>query len=204
RAPFQPLGLLSGTCAGVSAQASVPAAPRRSATIAVGVVIAVFAFIATPPASDDARGMLRAAALADTTAERRLGTVIRQAAPSARKMAVWGWMPSLYVETGLVPATRHVVGHFVIDPSPGRSRLRTTLLQDLERERPDVIVDAVAPGCFMWSWSSAERLESFPALAALVQGRYSLASEVALAASQDPVRIYVLTPTASAPRSPRP
>jgi hypothetical protein len=29
-------------------------------------------------------------------------------------------MPGLYVETGLPPATRHAICHFLIDPSPGR------------------------------------------------------------------------------------
>ena len=33
-------------------------------------------------------------------------------------LSVWGWMPSFYVETGLKPATRDTIGHYIISPGP--------------------------------------------------------------------------------------
>jgi hypothetical protein len=100
-------------------------------------------------------------------------------------------MPSLYVETGIAPGTRHAVCHFVIDPGPARQHLRASFFADIRRERPEVIVDAVAGGCFRWSWGSSERLGSFPELAEYVRRNYVLAAEEELAGDDDPVRVYV-------------
>jgi hypothetical protein len=127
----------------------------------------------------------------DDTPERRIARMILAAAPGAHRMVVWGWMPSLYVETGIAPGTRHAVGHFVIEPGPARPHLRATLLADVRRERPEVIVDAVAAGCFRWTWGAGERLASFPDLAAYVGRNYVLQVEQRLEPGGDPVRIYV-------------
>ena len=106
-------------------------------------------------------------------------------------MVVWGWMPGLYVETGIPPGTRHAVCHFVIDPGPSRDRLRASFLGDIQREAPDVIVDAIADGCFRWGWGRRERLDSFPELALLVQRDYTLVEERSFGEGGDPVRVYV-------------
>ena len=80
--------------------------------------------------------------------------------------------------------------------------MRATFLDDVRTERPDVIVDAVAGGCFRWSWDRTDRLESFPELFEFVTAHYALVSEMTLDENepQAPVRIYALRPAdASAP-----
>ena len=137
-----------------------------------------------------ARATLALHAAQDDLPARQIAREIRSISPDARRMAVWGWMPSFYVETGIPPATRHAVCIFVIEPSPAREHLRASFLSDIRREKPDVIVDAVADGCFRWNWDSSKRLQSFPELAQYVRQNYVLAAERSFG-TQDPVRLYV-------------
>jgi hypothetical protein len=105
-------------------------------------------------------------------------------------------MPALYVRTGMAPGTRHTISHYQIDEGPAREHMRASFLDDVRAERPDVIVDAVADGCFLWTWDATSRLESFPELFEFVTANYDLVSELTL--DEDgpygPVRIYALKP----------
>ena len=166
-------------------------ARRRPAGVAFALFMLALPLTAGAQALRDARATVALrAGVADTPA-RRVAAVVRSVAPRARRLAVWGWMPALYVETGIAPAVRHAVCHFVIDPSPARSRLRATYLADVRAERPDVIVDAIADGCFRRGWGPAERIPSFPELDRYVRENYVLAAEPSLARTPDPVRVYV-------------
>jgi len=149
-----------------------------------------------PAALAGARATLALGRAADATPEARVARAVRAAAPNATRLAVWGWMPALYVRTGMAPATRHAVCHFVIDPGPARERMRASFLADVRRERPGVIVDAIASGCFRWGWGTAQRLESFPELFAFVRANYDPAPDVSLGGDpSEPVRMYVLRRT---------
>ena len=64
-------------------------------------------------------------------------------------MSVWGWVPAYYVETGLSPATRDAVSHYLMSPGPYQSYFRNRYLEDLEQSRPVAFVDAVARGAFL-------------------------------------------------------
>jgi hypothetical protein len=117
---------------------------------------------------------------------------IGRLAPEASTMVVWGWMPTLYVRTGLLSASRHTISHFLIDPGPSRERLRTQFLEDVVRERPDVVVDAVASDCFVWNWDvPASGIESFPEFAAYVHANYTLALNVIGDQEGVPLRVFV-------------
>jgi hypothetical protein len=116
---------------------------------------------------------------------------IRAHRREAQSLGVWWWTPGLYVEAGMMPATRHVIGHYVIDPHPLRDRFRQTFLADLKRRFPEVFVDAVAPGCFMWKWKGDERIESFSELIDFIANDYRHAEEIRTDGSSHPIRIFV-------------
>ncbi len=117
---------------------------------------------------------------------------IERLAPEASTMVVWGWMPTLYVRSGLLSASRHTISHFLIDPGPSRERLRTQFLDDVIRERPDVVVDAVASDCFVWNWDvPVSGIESFPEFAAYVNANYTLVLSVIGDQEGVPLRVFV-------------
>jgi hypothetical protein len=111
-------------------------------------------------------------------------------------LSVWGWMPSYYVETGLIPATRDAIGHFMIEGGRCRDYYRRRYLGDLKRNPPAFFVDAMADGVFVWNWRDfkVRRHESFPELAKFVDQNYSLWLTVHIVTHNGsglPVRVYV-------------
>ena len=108
------------------------------------------------------------------------------------ELSVWGWVPAYHVETGLPPATRDAVGHFVVSPGPLQGYFRGRYLRDLERSRPAFFVDAVASGMFGWGWTDEVTHESFPELADWIGRNYELWKSVIDAPAGSPVRIYLL------------
>jgi hypothetical protein len=108
------------------------------------------------------------------------------------QLGIWGWSPSLYLQTGLIPASRHLVTYYAIEPSPNRDYFRSKLLDDLRSCMPKVFVDTIAPGFFKWKWSEADRLDGFGELNRFIFDNYKLAEELSRSDGLDPVRIYVL------------
>ena len=127
----------------------------------------------------------------DRVAAQLIVQQLKSTCPDARGMVVWGWMPSLYVQTSVPPATRYVICHFLIDPGPAREHLRARFLADVQREKPDVIVDAVAPGCFVWFWGASDRIEGFPAFREYVQRNYQPVFMLDLGSKEYPVRCFL-------------
>jgi hypothetical protein len=117
---------------------------------------------------------------------------IREASRPGDTLSIWGWMPSYYVETGLAPATRDAIGHYVVTAGPYQDFFRARFLADFQRSRPALFVDAVADGAFCWwSWKRSDVLEGFPGLAAYVNENYALWWSIYLKDDGLPVRIYV-------------
>lgn len=118
---------------------------------------------------------------------------VRAAAKTGDTLSVWGWMPSYYVETGLMPATRDAIGHYVITGSPHRDYFRKRYLSDLESSRPACFIDAVSDGAYVWwAWKRADAHEGFPELATFIDENYSLWWTIHLTSDGLPVRIYLL------------
>lgn len=89
------------------------------------------------------------------------------------RLAVWGWMCGLHVETGLAQGTRDGYSYWLIKPSPQQEEYRTTYLQDLRLRHPAFFVDAVGPGAFFFTERRAEAHETFPELAAYIRANYT-------------------------------
>ena len=61
----------------------------------------------------------------------------------ADEIAVWGWRPDIYIEAARRPAVREVESSVAMIPGPFRDAARRRFLQDIERNKPRLFVDAV-------------------------------------------------------------
>jgi hypothetical protein len=138
------------------------------------------------------------------TVPRLVSSLLQRSDPQAHTLYIWGWMPDLYFVSDLTCVCRYGTSQFIIDPTRAREFQRERLLEDLHRHPPDLLVDSIADGCFMYTtWSAPDRLESFPELAKFVADRYDLLGEADLVRSAKlPLRIWRLkTAAPSAPSS---
>jgi hypothetical protein len=99
-------------------------------------------------------------------------------------LAIWGWAPWLWVETGLWQGTRDGNTIRQIQSSGLQESFQHRYLHDLIRNRPAVFVDSVGAGHFI-----ADRAihghEQYPEIGAFIAKEYRFVREV------DTMRIYV-------------
>jgi hypothetical protein len=129
-------------------------------------------------------------------ANEKIAAAVRklQVARGARSLAIWGWAPGVYVLSGIPPATRDAVGHNVISPGPLQGYYRSRFLADLREKMPDVFIDAVVPGAFLWVWKESDGYESDAALARFISENYVVVDQFPLRAGQKPVRVFARRP----------
>lgn len=91
-------------------------------------------------------------------------------------MLVWGWEPRFTAYAGLRSADRTAQAEYLIRPNPGRGYFRARLLGELARALPALVLDTTRPGYYFNNDPAYEpdrsTIDSFPALAAIVHGRY--------------------------------
>ena len=117
-----------------------------------------------------------------------------------RSLAIWGWMPGVYVLTGIPPATRDAIGHFVITHGPYESYFRHRFVSDLRASKPDLFVDAIADGTQSWWstgsdgkqlwWSTEGGHEIVSELGQYIAANYVLVAKLSLIPGEQPVRFY--------------
>jgi hypothetical protein len=159
---------------------------------AICVVVIALQFLNVPTFLRGAKTFVR---MHDVFPMSAVAKSARAATSPGESMSIWGWMPGYYVESGLCPATRDAVGHYIISPGPYQEYFRSRYLRDLERSRPVVFVDVVASGMFVWNWTPQDGHESFPALAKFIDENYSLWMTISFGDGGErdvPVRLYVL------------
>jgi hypothetical protein len=101
------------------------------------------------------------------------------------RLCVWGYNPTLYTETGLLQATRLSTSSGLFNDNALRSFFLATYIDDLQRNRPLVFVDAVAPDQFVMMTKREEHgHEKIPEIRDFVAANYTLFEEI------DGVRIY--------------
>ena len=100
---------------------------------------------------------------------------------SVHSIAIWGWTPGVYVPTGIHPATRDSIGHFVITLGPLEAYFRGRFLNDLRRAKPDLFIDSVSDGTFLWTWKAPyDGYESDSALRDFIDTYYIFTQELEL------------------------
>lgn len=106
-------------------------------------------------------------------------------ASAGDSLAVWGCAPELYVDTGLVQATKVGNLYYEIEPNPRQQYLLKQFADDFLNSGANIFVDAVAPGMFYFKNRETQGYEAFPEVASIVKKYYTFVDEV------QGVRIYV-------------
>jgi hypothetical protein len=110
-----------------------------------------------------------------------LGSALRHWHKTGGQIALWGWLNSAFVEAGLPQGTRDTVSQWCILDLPQQDYYRATYLADLQRNRPELFVDAVGPGSPFFNDRATQAHEIFPELAAYIRQHYQLVVDLQLA-----------------------
>ncbi|WP_438479523.1 ArnT family glycosyltransferase [Oleiharenicola lentus] len=89
------------------------------------------------------------------------------------RLALWGYAPQVYAETGLAQGTRDSDTYWSITPSETRDIYRAVYLEDLKQNQPAIFVDSVGPGSIYYSNPERDGHQSFPELAAYIAANYT-------------------------------
>lgn len=95
---------------------------------------------------------------------------LRPFVDSGQRIAVWGWLPRLYVGTQTLPATRDIICERMLEPRYDLSYFRRDYLRELKQSQPPVIVDATR--AFLYKDRALFGLDSFPELKEYVEKNY--------------------------------
>jgi hypothetical protein len=117
-----------------------------------------------------------------------IAKAILKHAPTGGSLLVWGWAPELYVDTGLIQATKSGNLFYEIEPNPRQPYFLKEFSGLFMNSKPDIFVDAVAPGMFFFHDRKTGGFDAFPEVAGIVNKYYTLADEV------QGVRIFVRKP----------
>ncbi len=113
----------------------------------------------------------------------KLVSVIQSKSRPGDRMAVWGWANNLYVHTGLIQGTRESAPYYQIVHGPLQEYYLPRYVGDLERNSPQIFVDAVAPGQFYFQ-EPRFRHENYPLIDTIISKRYDFVADV------NGVRVY--------------
>jgi hypothetical protein len=111
-------------------------------------------------------------------------------ARSGDSMAVWGWEPSLYVQTGLPLGTRDSLTYGIMTPGRYQAYYLNRYATDLRKGRPRFFLDVVRNGAFAYGDRSSLGHERFPQIDEIVRSDYTFAGE--FGTPGDGYRLYVL------------
>jgi hypothetical protein len=112
-----------------------------------------------------------------------VAAISRYASPG-EQMALWGWSSELYVDSGLVQATRDGTSLWQIFSSPLQHYYIKRYLDDFVASNPPLFIDTVAPGRFKFTDRATQSHEAFPEVNKFISENYQIADEV------NGVRIY--------------
>jgi hypothetical protein len=100
------------------------------------------------------------------------------------KMAIWGWMTDLYVQTGLTLGTRYGDSYHQITESKLQSYYINNYVFDLKRTKPKIFVDVITPDAYFFN-ELRNRHESYSMIDSYIKENYKMLGEV------DQIRIYI-------------
>jgi hypothetical protein len=104
-------------------------------------------------------------------AHRQLVAAIKNLSRPGEALGVWGWRSSLYVETGLIQATREAHTEFQLAAGPWQKYYLRRYYEDLVASAPPVFADATGPGNFRFNnWAASH--EIYPLLRDWVRAHY--------------------------------
>jgi hypothetical protein len=103
-----------------------------------------------------------------------ISRMIREIAQPGDTLALWGWQPWIFVETGLPHGTRDSHTKSQLESERQKAYFRQRFLDDMARNKPTFFVDAVGHGgrAFAYHERGRQGYESFPELLAYVKQHY--------------------------------
>jgi hypothetical protein len=92
--------------------------------------------------------------MGDDFSENQLQVVdfIKSNTLNGEPISVWGCEPDIFVLSQRPSATRHLIGHFLIDENPLKEFHRKSYIEDLMISKPKIVVDAMTEGFYLWQW----------------------------------------------------
>ncbi len=106
--------------------------------------------------------------------------IIREHAQPGDTIAMWGWQPWLFVETGLPHGTRDSHTKSQMESEQQKDYFIRRFVEDMERNRPTFFVDAVGHGdrAFAYHDRNRQGYEAFPQITGHLHGRYGSLAEL--------------------------
>jgi hypothetical protein len=103
---------------------------------------------------------------------------ILQARPPAGRLAIWGWAPQYSARTGTPLGTRDSTTEWALTPGPLQEYYRQRFLHDLEKNQPDLFLEAIGPSSFVFNDPKRYGIASFPELEAIIATHYRQYAEI--------------------------
>lgn len=128
--------------------------------------------------------------LSDRPAPDPVTPAIQALAQPTDTMAIWGWAPEYFVQTGLRSATRDIV----VAPGRDSDECRGSFLSEIQEVKPRVFIDAVGAGYYPDTWPhpiEKAHYTMYPPLADYIDTHYRLQSEIVALAGNPPVLIFI-------------
>jgi hypothetical protein len=94
------------------------------------------------------------------------------------KMAIWGWTSSLYETTDFLMGTRDAVTPFQIEKIPLQHYYIERYILDLQKNKPLLFVETVAPNFFAYHDRSIAGYENFPLIKKFIDENYTYDTEI--------------------------
>jgi hypothetical protein len=104
----------------------------------------------------------------------RLAERVAAHARPGDSIAIWGWTNEVYVETGLLQATRDPHVGVLLEPGPLQPYFRERYLADFLLAKPALFLDSVGPASLIYVAPQFVHDQNFPALAAVIRTDYVL------------------------------
>ena len=93
------------------------------------------------------------------------------------KLYIWGWMPKWYILSYMTPSSRETISEKQIIKNINRDYYRNRLLNDLNENKPDLIIDFVKEKSFRYDKPS-QNIESFKKLNEFTNRNYKKLSKL--------------------------
>jgi hypothetical protein len=160
--------------------------PAKRVGLGAGILLAVYFVFHVGELR--ATWFRRAAGLSTPTSASLVLQRVRTVAPGSASLLVWGWFPSIYVESGVTPPTRYVISQFLDSGLPGETERRARFLADFAAASPAVVIDSSERGMERM-FGASPRMSGFPDFARLVATNYVSAGTVETPSG--PVHIFI-------------
>jgi len=115
----------------------------------------------------------------------RVAQAIAKHAEPGDRMAIWGWADRYYVQTGLPLGARQATIRWVTRDWPYQKDAYKQYLYDLNKNKPELFLDAVAPGELHYKERKIHGHENYPEVESFIDENYHYVDAISR------VRLYV-------------